>query len=68
MDGSNGHGILVGNRGAISIDNHSATSISNRCAISIDNCGTRDSASVVLCWCRILDVTADGLIEGHGKQ
>ena len=49
IDGSNGHGILIGNRSAISIDNRGATSISNHCAISIDNRGARDSTSVVLC-------------------
>jgi hypothetical protein len=41
-NGSNGHGILVGNYDAISMDNHSATSIGNRCTISIDNHGARE--------------------------
>jgi hypothetical protein len=48
IDDSDGHGILVGNRDTISIENCDATNISNRYAISIDNCGTKDSASVVL--------------------
>ena len=48
IDGSNGHDILVGNHGAISIDNHGATSIDNWYAVSIDICGAKDSASVVL--------------------
>ena len=48
INGNNGHGILVRNRGTISIDNRGATSIGNRCAINIDNHGTRDSTSVVL--------------------